>query len=185
MNGSRAVLSGTVDQIADRASMLRERLGRVVGWRRAAVACVLGVLAPAALPPVYVVPLVFPAFTGLIWLVDTTARSTNATRAAFLTGWWFAFGHFLFGFYWLANALLVDAAQFGWMIPFALFGLAGGLALFPAAAVALYHRAGIRGMAGVLVFAVAWTAAEWLRGHVLTGFPWNLIGTIWGDSPDV
>src|SRR5258708_11842028 len=140
MNGSRAVLSGTVDQIADRASMLRERLARLVGWRRAALACVLGVLATAALPPVYVVPLVFPAFTGLIWLVDTTARSTNATRAAFLTGWWFAFGHFLFGFYWLANALLFDPAQFGRMLPFSPFRPPRGPAPFPAAPLARCHR---------------------------------------------
>jgi apolipoprotein N-acyltransferase len=185
MNGSRALLSGTADRISDRLAMLRERLARVVGWRRAAVAFGCGALATAALPPVYAVVLAFPAFSGLLWLIDTTAPSRDGARAAFLTAWWFAFGHFLFGFYWLANALLVDAAQYGWMIPFALFGLAGGLALFPATAVTIYHRLGVRGVGGVLIFAVLWTAAEWLRGHVLTGFPWNLIGTIWADSPTV
>ena len=33
-------------------------------------------------------------------------------------------------------------------------------------------------MARVLVLAVAWAASEWLRGHVLTGFPWNLLGQV-------
>lgn len=179
-----ASLRGFLDQMADRAEMLRARIGRLVGWRRAGLAVALGLCTTAALPPVYVVPLLFIAFPTLIWLLDAVpARPRAATRTAFAIGWWFGFGHFFAGFYWLSNALLLDAAQFGWMVPFVLFGLAGGLALFPAAAAALYHRAGYRGAAGVLVFACAWTLVEWLRGHVLTGFPWNLIGTVWALSP--
>lgn len=175
---------GIFDQIADRIVMLRERAARLVGWRRAALAVALGLCATAALPPVYAAPMVVVAFTGLIWLLEAVpGRAAHATRDAFAVGWWFGFGHFFAGFYWLANALLIDAAQFGWMVPFALFGLAGGLALFPAAAAAVYHRVGRRGIAGVLVFAVVWTAVEWLRGHMLTGFPWNLIGTVWAFSP--
>lgn len=184
MNVRSALFPGVFDQIADRALLLRERLARLTGWRRAALAVALGLCATAALPPVYAAPLVFVAFTGLIWLLEAVPPAgPRTTRTAFLVGWWFGFGHFFAGFYWLANALLIDAAQFGWMVPFALFGLAGGLALFPAAAAAAYHRAGRRGLAGILVFAVAWTAVEWLRGHILTGFPWNLIGTVWAFSP--
>ena len=34
----------------------------------------------------------------------------------------------------------------------------------------------------VLAFAVAWTAVEWLRGNILSGFPMNLMGTVWMPS---
>lgn len=173
---------GVIEQIAERVALLRDRALRLTGWRRAAAAVACGLCGTAALPPVYAVPLLVVAFTGLIWLVDAVP-GRQATRAAFMVGWWFGVGHFFAGFYWIAEALLVDAAKFGWMIPFALFGLAGGLAVFPAAATAAYHRAGRRGLAGLLIFAVAWTAVEWLRGHVLTGFPWNLVGTVWAFSP--
>lgn len=184
MNGRGALLPAVFDQVADRAYHLRERAARLTGWRRAALAFALGLCGTAALPPVYALPLVFVAFTGLVWLLEAVPRGGwHATRTAFLVGWWFGFGHFFAGFYWLANALLIDAAQFGWMVPFALFGLAGGLALFPAAAAAVHHKSGRRGLAGILVLAVAWTAVEWLRGHVLTGFPWNLIGTVWAGGP--
>jgi apolipoprotein N-acyltransferase len=56
-----------------------------------------------------------------------------------VAGWWFGFGHFVIGLYWVGEALLVDPAKFGWMIPFAVFGLSAGLALFPALAVALAY----------------------------------------------
>ncbi len=183
MNGSTS-LTGFFGHVAGRASALRDGMASRTGWRRAALAAGLGVIATTALPPVYLVPLVVVAFSGLVWLLDAVPTETRrATWIAFAIGWWFAFGHFVSGFYWLSNALLLDAAKFGWMVPFAIFGLGGGMALFPAAAAAVYHRSGLRGVAGTLVLAVAWAATEWLRGHLLTGFPWNLIGTVWAESP--
>ena len=45
--------------------------------------------------------------------------------AAATAGWWFGFGYFLAGLYWVGNAFLVDAKTFGWLLPFAVIGLAG------------------------------------------------------------
>ncbi len=118
------------------------------------------------------------SFTALAWLVFGSDR----LRAAFAAGWWFGAGFFAAGLYWLANALLVDAARFGWMVPFAVGGMAAGLGFFPAVACALARAAAGReanAVPRVLWFALAWVALEWLRGTVLTGFPWNLIGTVW------
>ncbi|MGQ0664957.1 MAG: apolipoprotein N-acyltransferase [Pseudomonadota bacterium] len=168
--------------LADRAALGTMRLARAVqaltGWRRALFAAALGMAASAALPPIHALPLLPLAFTGLLWLVEGARRR----REAFGIGWWFGFGHFLLGLYWIAHALLVDPWRFGWLIPFAVPGLAAGLALFPAAAALALKLAGVGGISGALVLALAWTGAEWLRGHVLTGFPWNLIGLVWSQS---
>src|SRR6266404_7871635 len=154
------------------------RLRTLGFWKRAGVAALLGALACLALPPVHAVPLLAVAFTGLIWLIDG-----RGVRAAAATGWWFGFGFFCVGFYWIAEALLTDVAKFGWMIPFVVGGLAAGMALFPAAAAGFARLAWPAGAARVVVLAIAWTIAEWLRGWILTGFPWNLIGYSWAFSP--
>ena len=160
---------------------LAARLAALVGWRRCGLAALLGVLATAALPPVDATPLIVPAFTGLIWLYD----GVEGRRAAFVLGWWFGFGFFLTGLYWIGIAMLVDAAQFGWMIPFATAGLSAGLAVFPGLALWLLRLSRAAGLGRIFALAFTWTALEWLRGHVLTGFPWNLIGHTWtlADAP--
>ena len=158
---------------------LAGRLRGLAGWRRALAAAILGVLATGALPPVQLVPLVFVAFSGLVLLLEAVDDGPRPLRGAFLAGWWFGFGHFVTNLYWLAHALLIDAAQFGWMVPFAVFGLSGFFAVFTGAACLATAATRTRGAARVLVLAIAWTIVEWLRGHILTGFPWNLIGTVW------
>jgi apolipoprotein N-acyltransferase len=91
-------------------------------------------------------------------------------------------GHFVAGTYWVALALLTDAERYGWMVPFAVLGLSAVLAVFTGLAAWGVFMSQTRGSGRVVMLALAWTAAEWLRGHVLTGFPWNLMGTVWTVS---
>ena len=153
-------------------------MGRLSRWRRHLLAALLGVAATAALPPLFLVPLLIPAFTGLAWLLD----AAPSRAATFWLGWSFGAGFFATGLYWISNALLVDPVRFGWMIPFALFGLGAGLGLFTGVATWLAMLPRARGVGRVLALAAAWSVLEWLRGHVLTGFPWNLIATTWAAS---
>jgi apolipoprotein N-acyltransferase len=157
-------------------------LAGVTGWQRYAAAFLLGALATAALPPVDMVPVLIISFSGLVWLADGSSDG----RGAFALGWSFGFGFFVAGLYWIAASLFVDIAAFWWMLPFAVLGLPALLAFFTAAALwasfAACRRWRVTGSARILVLAVAWTAAEWLRGHVLTGFPWNLIGYAWSGG---
>lgn len=151
-------------------------------WRRYGIATGLGVMAALALPPVYAVVLLVPAFVGLIWLLD----SSRSLRAAFAVGWWFGFGHFVAGLYWIGIALWIKAAQFGWLIPFAVFGLPAVVACYVgmiALIAKICERRGYaRGLGRVFIFAVLWVFFEWIRGWAFTGFPWNLIGTVWAFS---
>jgi apolipoprotein N-acyltransferase len=146
------------------------------GWRRALIAFLAGAVSTLALAPTNLWPLLFITFPVLIWLIDGCGGRYGGVLAAAVTGWWFGFGYFLAGLYWVGNAFLVDAKIFGWLLPFAVTLLPAGLALFTALGVALARRMWTRGPARILALAAALTATEWLRGHVLTGFPWNAFG---------
>ena len=100
-------------------------------------------------------------------------------RSAFFRGWLAGVGYFAVGVWWITEAFLVDAAAHGWMAPFALLLMAGGLALFWGLAALAYRLADVRGHARVLVFAGALALLEWVRSHIFTGFPWNLPGESW------
>ncbi len=145
------------------------------GWQQMLLAFILGVTAVGALPPLHVWPLLIPAFSGLLWLTEGAGRR----RRAFAVGWWFGLGYFAAGLYWVANAFLVEPELFGWMAPIAVLGLAALLASFTGVATFLARVSGLRGVGAVLVLAASWTALEWVRSWVLTGFPWNMIGTTW------
>lgn len=162
-----------------RLAVLARAFAGLCGWRRHGVAALCGVSAAAALPPLNLVPLLIPAFVGLLWLLDGTRRPWQAA----LIGWSFGFGHMAAGLYWVGIAFLVDAARFGLVMPFAVAGLAAGMAIFPALAVSAVAATGWRGPARVLLLATAWLTAEWLRSWILTGFPWNLMGSVWDISP--
>ena len=154
-----------------------EALVALTGWRRLTAAVVAGAVASLAMPPVGAVPVLLVSFPVLIWLLD----GVRTTRGAFAVGWSFAFGFFVLGLYWIAFSLTVDIARFFWALPFAVAGLPALLALFPAAATAALHALALTGLSRVLAFAALWGVAEWLRGHLFTGFPWNLVGYGWVD----
>ncbi len=154
-----------------------ERLAGLGGWRRRGTAFLLGAGATLALPPVYGLPVLYVAFPALVWILG----GARSNRAAFATGWWFGFGWFATSLYWIGNALLVYGKHTAWMIPFAVIGLPGYLALFTGLA-GMVARIGRTPLERALWLAVGWTAAEWLRGHLLTGFPWNLTGYAWTGS---
>ena len=147
------------------------------GWRRILIAFLAGASSALALPPTDVWPVPFITFPVLVWLVDGAAAGRlGGVLAAATAGWWFGFGYFLAGLYWVGHAFLVDAKTFGWLLPFAVIALPAGMALYTALGLALARLIWTRGAARVLALAIALTLAEWLRGHLFSGFPWNVYG---------
>ncbi len=147
------------------------------GWRRWLIAFAAGALSALAMAPFNVWPVLFITFPTLVWLIDGTGTgSWRGAAGAAATGWWFGFGYFFAGLYWVGYAFLVDAPTFGWLLPIAVIGLPAGLAIFTAFGVGLARLLWTRGAMRILALGVALTTAEWLRGHVLTGFPWNAFG---------
>lgn len=145
---------------------------------RAALVAAAGAAGAAALPPVGIIPALF-SVAVLAWAV----RTAGSGRGAAVAGWLWGFGFHVAGLYWIANALLVDGARHAWLIPFAVAGLPALLGLFTAAAAWTARRLARDGVAGWLALAGCLAAAEWLRGHLLTGFPWNLPAYVWDPVP--
>jgi apolipoprotein N-acyltransferase len=147
------------------------------GWRRALIALASGALSALAMAPFNAWPILFLTLPVVVWLIDGAGSGKfGGAPAAALTGWWFGFGYFLAGLYWVGNALLVDAQTFGWLLPFAVAGLPAGLALFMALGFLVARWLWVRDASRILTLAIALTATEWLRGHILSGFPWNALG---------
>ena len=163
---------------------LAERVSRLTGWRRRGAAFLAGAASVLGLAPFFLWPVLWVTLPVLVWLLDgATTRSRGRlswfaypVTAAAETGWWFGFGYFLAGLFWIGEAFLVEAGKFAIIMPFAVLLLPVGLALFHAAAAGLAASVWRRGPSRVLALALALTAMEWLRGHILTGFPWNLLG---------
>ena len=149
------------------------------GWRLALFGLACGVGASTSLPLAafaWAAPLAVAALY-LGW------RACVSPRRAFALRWWAGVGYFGASLWWIAEAFFVDAATFGWMAPFAVTFMAGGLALFWAAGFLLARLFPRDGVGGALAFAALWSAMEYARGHVLTGFPWGMLGYAWVDTP--
>lgn len=154
---------------------LAKRIRALKGWRAALLAFLTGLLAVAALPPFYGIPVLLIVFPVLIWRLD----ATTSFRGAFRLGGLFGLGHFLGMIYWVGNAFLVSPEEFGPLAPFAVLGLSAVLAVVPALAFAAARLFWQKGPGRILIFAAAWAAGELLREVYLTGFPWAPIGMTW------
>jgi apolipoprotein N-acyltransferase len=152
-----------------------DRLLAARGFRGDLVALCCAAIAALALPPVHLVPALLVTFPVLLSQLRTAA---NAMRAARL-GWWFGFGYHLIGLYWITEAILFEAARFWWLVPLAVPALAALLAVFVAvpAGLAWFARHSMPSL--MLALAGAWVLGDLARQFVLTGFPWNPVGSVW------
>lgn len=155
----------------------------LTGWRRRFVAWTAGAVGALAMPPFDLWPVLALSFPVLVLLLDG-CRGDLKTRllGAAGVGWWFGFGYFLASLWWIGAAFLVEADVFGWLLPVAVVAMPAGLALFTAFGTAVARLLWSKG--GLRLFALTFglTLAEWLRGHVLTGFPWNTYGYAVSDD---
>lgn len=148
-------------------------------WGRILLALVAGVAAALVHPP-------FNVWIGLIGypVLLLLADRSQRVRGAFWMGWLFGFAYFFVGCWWVAEAFFVNPEQ-AWMAPFAASLLPAGIGLFIGAACALYRALKPSGLARIFVFVACFSLFEWLRGNILTGFPWNPVGASWmaGSAP--
>ncbi len=156
------------------------------GWRRRAIAFLAGAFGALALAPVDFLPAILVPMVAAVWLIDGAAEAKlsrlplASLKNAFGTGWWWGFGYFVAGFWWLGAAFLL-VPEFAWALPLGVLGLPAMLAIFPALGFALARLFWAPGLSRIFALAAALGFSEWLRGRVLTGFPWNDYGMALGD----
>ena len=161
------------------------------GWRRRLIALGSGAVGALALPPFGFFPAFLVPMTVSVWLLDgATGRRQpgkdgigfSSLLSAAESGWWLGFGYFVAGLWWIGAAFLVDADQFLWAMPLGVIGLPALLAMFTALGFVLSRLLWSPGPPRILALAIGLAVSEWLRGHVLTGFPWNDFGMVLGAN---
>ncbi|WP_210036040.1 apolipoprotein N-acyltransferase [Methylobacterium sp. PvR107] len=154
-------------------------IARLTGWRRLGLAWLAGALGALAMPPYGIVPALAVSLTVAVWLQDGAAPGRTPLRRVwpcFLIGWAWGFGYLTAGLWWLGQAFLVEADEFLWALPLGVIGLPFALGLFYGAGFGAAGLLWSRRAARIAALAFGIGAAEWLRGHLFTGFPWNTLG---------
>ena len=160
---------------------IAERIMLSWGMRRALLAFAAGAFAALGLPPVSFFPVLFVSFPVLVWLIDGAAGSADASligrlAPAFWTGWWFGFGWFTAGLWWIGTGIPSYDPALAWAVPLALIGLPAALAIFMALGVAAARLLWSDGIGRIAALSASLGLADYLRGFLFTGFPWNPLG---------
>lgn len=148
------------------------RITSFCGWKRNLFIFITGAISSLAFAPTFMAVLLIPTFSILLAILEKQESSNKA----FSLGWWFGFGHFTAGLYWISFALLVDGSQFVWLVPFAVFGIPSILSFYTAFICYLSFRFFKSGIKLWIGFSAIWVLFEILRSYLFTGFPWNLLG---------
>ena len=121
--------------------------------------------------------LLFPLFYLILLNIKKKSKSKYRKKPflinCFSSGYFFGFGFFLFGNYWISNSLTYDDS-FKILIPFSLILIPAFLALFYGVATIISGYLINNTISSVFMFTSIFSLADYLKGKILTGFPWNL-----------
>ncbi|MBS0272038.1 MAG: apolipoprotein N-acyltransferase [Proteobacteria bacterium] len=154
-------------------------------WHRFLIAFTLGSLSALSFAPLFIFPALLLSLCGILFLLNQEIEKQVSLTKIFWLGWWFGFGHFIAGLHWITCALMVNLESVWWLVPFAFLGLPAVLAIFTGVSFSLTALWPYNGLSRGLAFGAIWIGLEWLRGHLFTGFPWNLLGYTWAFSPEM
>lgn len=157
------------------------RIRNLSGPKVGVAAFAAGALSNLSFAPTYIWPLFMIGLILLVWMLDGAAQKRRPRMAGFWRAFMFGLGLFGVGFHWVGFAFLVEPEKYLpyiWMVPL----LPIGLAVIWGAAIRFMMNWWCAGPARVVLLALALFAAEWIRGHLFGGFPWNLPGMIWAPG---
>lgn len=149
------------------------------GWRRWLILIVAGAVAAASAPPFFLLPALFLALPVWVWALDGAERVRgwrSLVGPAFRIGFAFGLGYFSVALHWLGAAFLQEGGVFVLLMPFAIVGLAAILSVFWGLGSALAHMLWSGGAFRIVTLASLLALAEWGRGHLFSGFPFDLLG---------
>lgn len=149
------------------------------GWRRFLIFVAAGAIAAASVAPFFLLPALFATLPVWVWALDGAERRVGWRRLvgpAFTIGFAFGLGYFAVALHWLGAAFLQEGGLFLVLMPLAIVGLAALLAVFWGLGSALAHLFWSGGALRIVTFATFLALAEYGRGHLLSGFPFDLLG---------
>jgi len=142
----------------------------------------LGVFSTLSLPPFGFFFINFITFSLLFIFLAKKEKSKNLY--SFMYGWMFGFGYFFSSLYWISISLTFDS-NFKFLIPFSLFLIPAFLALFYGFISLIFLKINLKNISSSFFLLVSlFGILEFLRGHILTGFPWNLIAFSFSNYPN-
>ena len=148
----------------------------------------LGIITVFGFSPFNLTFINFFSFSILLFLIYWIKKRTtfkykkkSFNRYFFYLGCSFGFGFFLFGNYWISISLMHDE-EFKNLIPFAVLFIPIFLSLFFGLAILMAGPFSEKKIYFILLFSLIFCLFEFLRGNILTGFPWNLISYTWAWS---
>ncbi|MEH6402385.1 MAG: apolipoprotein N-acyltransferase [Sneathiella sp.] len=159
-------------------SGLNARLSDFSFWKIAGLSFILGLLLATTFAPLHWVIFLPLCFSGLLILL----KCANNKKQAFFIGWWFGWGQFIAGLYWVGVAFTIDANAHAALIPLPVLGLPAFLAIFTGVVSLATYVTKLQKLYRIAVFTGFWVLLEYARGLVFTGFPWNLAGYSWGNN---
>ena len=149
------------------------------GWRRCVLLVVAGALSGLSVPPLFVLPALFVGLPVVVWSLDGAERGRGWRRffgAPFAVGFWFGLGYFAVALHWIGIAFFNEGNWIPLLAPVAVLLLAAVLALFWAVATASAHLLWSEGGFRIVVLAAALALMDYARGHLFSGFPFDLLG---------
>ena len=145
----------------------------------------LGAITVLSFEPFNLTFLNFFSFSSLLFLIlilnqgtSSKYRNKKSNKYFFYLGCSFGFGFFLFGNYWISISLTHDE-EFKNLVIIPLIFVPLFLSLFFGFATLIIGPFAKRSIAFILLFSIVFSLFEFLRGNLLTGFPWNLISYTW------
>lgn len=158
------------------------------GWRGRLLDIAVGAIAILGHAPFHYWPVTLICFGLLMARLDAARELRNC---GFRTAFTFAFGYFLAGTFWIGSAFIERGPEFIPVMPPMILGLAALLALFWGIAGRVYVRRMGRGWYRWVALVCLLWVAEFTRGHIFGGFPWNLpgyifeAGSLWSQSAHI
>ncbi len=135
----------------------------------------MGMTTSLSLPPFNFFLINFLTFGYLFIFLVKKSQSQFNKLLYFLYGWFFGFGFFVSNLYWISISLTFDES-FKFLIPLSLIFLPAFLAIFYGITTYLFLILNTKKIiSSFLIFSIIFGILEFVRGFVLTGFPWNLI----------
>ena len=142
----------------------------------------LGAISSYSLPPYNYFIVNFITFSLFFIYIFKEKKKILNNREFFKFGWFFGFGYFLFSLYWVSISLTFDES-FKFLIPLAVILLPSFLAIFYGLATYLFSIFCTKNVvSSFFIFSILFGIIEFIRGFILTGFPWNLIAFSFSDN---